>query len=136
MSKLSWKFFRMYISSDWSNEVVLPAFFLLTGLVALVGLPPAGTFLAKLTYFSLLWSNYELNQAMGLLILLIVAIFTTAISLFYYLKIPFQLYFKKSLVKSSLWSEMNSLEIYSYGFLTAILILSILFPTVLTNLWK
>ena len=114
----------------------LPAFFLLTGLVALVGLPPAGTFLAKLTYFSLLWSNYELNQAMGLLILLIVAIFTTAISLFYYLKIPFQLYFKKSLVKSSLWSEMNSLEIYSYGFLTAILILSILFPTVLTNLWK
>jgi NADH-quinone oxidoreductase subunit N len=114
----------------------LPSFFLLVGLIALLGLPPAGTFLAKLTYFSLLWSNYEINQAMGILILLIVAIFTTAISLYYYLKIPFQLYFKKSLVKSSLWSEMNSLEIYSYGFLTAILILSILFPTVLTNLWK
>jgi NADH-quinone oxidoreductase subunit N len=113
----------------------LPSFFLLVGLIALLGLPPAGTFLAKLTYFSLLWSNYEINQAMGILILLIVAIFTTAISLYYYLKIPFQLYFKKSLVKSSLWSEMNSLEIYSYGFLTAILILSILFPTVLTNLW-
>jgi len=114
----------------------LPAFFLLTGLVALVGLPPAGTFLAKLTYFSLLWSNYELNQTVGILILLIVAIFTTAISLFYYLKIPFQLYFKKSLVKSSLWSEMRPLEIGSYGFLVAILLLSILFPTVLTNLWK
>lgn len=113
----------------------LPAFFLLTGLVALVGLPPAGTFLAKLTYFSLLWSNYELNQTVGILILLIVAIFTTAISLFYYLKIPFQLYFKKSLVKSSLWSEMRPLEIGSYGFLVAILLLSILFPTVLTNLW-
>ncbi len=114
----------------------LPAFFLLTGLVALVGLPPAGTFLAKLTYFSLLWSNYELNQTVGILILLIVAIFTTAISLFYYLKIPFQLYFKKSLGKSSLWSEMRPLEIGSYGFLVAILLLSILFPTVLTNLWK
>ena len=114
----------------------LPAFFLLTGLVALVGLPPAGTFLAKLTYFSLLWSNYELNQTVGILILLIVAIFTTAISLFYYLKIPFQLYFKKSLVKSSLWLEMRPLEIGSYGFLVAILLLSILFPTVLTNLWK
>ena len=114
----------------------LPDFFLLTGLVALVGLPPAGTFLAKLTYFSLLWSNYELNQTVGILILLIVAIFTTAISLFYYLKIPFQLYFKKSLVKSSLWSEMRPLEIGSYGFLVAILLLSILFPTVLTNLWK
>lgn len=114
----------------------LPAFFLLTGFVALVGLPPAGTFLAKLTYFSLLWSNYEINQTLGILILLIVAIFTTAISLFYYLKIPFQLYFKKSLIKSSLWSEMRPLEICSYGFLTAILLLSILFPTVLTKLWK
>jgi NADH-quinone oxidoreductase subunit N len=117
-------------------EKPLPAFFLLTGLVALVGLPPAGTFIAKMTYFSLLWSNYEINPAVGLLILLVVAILVTAISLFYYLKIPFQLYFKKSTEKSDLWKELTSLEIYSYGFLTAILIASILFPAVLTNLWK
>jgi len=70
------------------------------------------------------------------LVLLIVAILVTAISLFYYLKIPFQLYFKKSTEKSDLWIELTSLEIYSYGFLTAILIASILFPAVLTNLWK
>ncbi len=114
----------------------LPSFFLLSGLIALVGLPPAGTFIAKLTYFSLLWSNYEINPAIGILVLLLVAIFTTAISLVYYLKIPFQLYFKKSTDKSSLWSEMSGLQMYSYGFLTAILLLSILFPAVLTNLWK
>lgn len=114
----------------------LPSFFLLTGLVALVGLPPAGTFIAKLTYFSLLWSSYEINPAVGTLVLLIVAIFTTAIALVYYLKIPFQMYFKKSTEKSSLWSELSGLQIYSYGFLTAILLLSILFPGVLTNLWK
>ncbi len=117
-------------------EKPLPAFFLLTGLIALVGLPPAGTFIAKITYFSLLWSNYEMTTSIGLLVLLLVAILVTAISLFYYLKIPFQLYFKKSTEKSDLWKELTSLEIYSYGFLTAILIASILFPAVLTNLWK
>ncbi len=114
----------------------LPAFFLLTGLIALVGLPPAGTFIAKITYFSLLWSNYEVSTSIGLLFLLITAILVTAISLFYYIKIPFQLYFKKSTKESELWKNVTSLEIYSYGFLTAILIASILFPTVLTNLWK
>ncbi len=114
----------------------LPAFFLLTGLIALVGLPPAGTFIAKITYFSLLWSNYEVSTSIGLLVLLITAILVTAISLFYYLKIPFQLYFKKSTKESELWKNVTSIEIYSYGFLTVILIASILFPTVLTNLWK
>ena len=118
------------------TEKPLPAFFLLTGLIALVGLPPAGTFIAKMTYFSLLWSNYEMTTSIGLLVLLLVAIIVTAISLFYYLKIPFQMYFKKSSEKSNLWKGLTSLEIYSYGFLTAILIASILFPAVLTNLWK
>jgi NADH-quinone oxidoreductase subunit N len=118
------------------SEKPLPAFFLLTGLIALVGLPPAGTFIAKMTYFSLLWSNYEITTSIGLLILLIVAILVSAISLFYYLKIPFQLYFKKSKQISDLWKELTSLEIYSYGFLTAILIASLLFPAVFTNLWK
>ncbi len=114
----------------------LPAFFLLTGLIAFVGLPPAGTFIAKMTYFSLLWSNYEISTSIGLLVLLITAILVTAISLFYYLKIPFQLYFKKTSENTPLWADLTSLEIYSYGFLTAILIASILFPTVFTNLWK
>jgi NADH-quinone oxidoreductase subunit N len=114
----------------------LPSFFLLSGLIALVGLPPAGTFIAKLTYFSLLWSNYEINPAIGLLLVLLVAIAMTAVSLVYYLKIPFQMFFKKSSNKSNIWTELTSLQIYSYGFLTLILILSILFPAVLTNLWK
>jgi NADH-quinone oxidoreductase subunit N len=114
----------------------LPAFFLLTGLVALVGLPPAGTFIAKMTYFSLLWSNYEVTTSIGLLVLLVVAIVVTPISLFFYLKIPFQLYFKKSAVKTTLWKDLTTVEIYSYGFLTLILIASILFPAAFTNLWK
>lgn len=118
------------------NSKPFPAFFLLTGLIALVGLPPAGTFIAKVTYFSLLWSNYEVTTSIGLLVLLVVALLVTAISLFYYLKIPFQLYFKKPAKKTTLWMDLTSIEIYSYGFLTLILIASILFPAVFTNLWK
>lgn len=118
------------------NSKPMPAFFLLTGLIALVGLPPAGTFIAKVTYFSLLWSNYEVTTSIGLLVLLVVALLVTAISLFYYLKIPFQLYFKKPAKKTTLWMDLTSIEIYSYGFLTLILIASILFPAVFTNLWK
>jgi NADH-quinone oxidoreductase subunit N len=122
--------------SGLGSEKPLPAFFLLSGLIALVGLPPAGTFIAKITYFSLLWSNYELSSSVGLLVLLMVAILVTAISLFYYLKIPFQMYFKKSTEKTVIWKDLSSLQIYSYGFLTAILMASILFPAVFTNLWK
>ena len=117
-------------------EKPLPSFFLLTGLVALTGLPPAGTFIAKITYFSLLWSSYENNPATWVLILLVVAVLVTAISLFYYLKIPFQMYFKKSTEKSKLWADLSFLEMCSYGFLTAILITSILFPALVSALWK
>lgn len=67
---------------------------LLLGLLALTGLPPLGTFWAKLNYFGLLWNAYQISQSKAVLALLAVAILATAVSLFYYLKIPYQLYFK------------------------------------------
>lgn len=125
--------------SAWSGQGArqpLRSFFLSTGLIALLGLPPAGTFIAKLTYFSLLWTSYESSPQVGVLGLFLVAVLTTAVSLFYYLQIPFQLYFKKTSLESPKWSEMTRLEGWSYGFLTAILIASLLFPNLVTNLWK
>lgn len=68
---------------------------LLLGFIALTGLPPLGTFWAKLNYFGLLWNAYQLNQSKAVLALLAVAILATAVSLYYYLKIPYQLYFKQ-----------------------------------------
>jgi NADH-quinone oxidoreductase subunit N len=68
----------------------------LLGFLALTGLPPLGTFWAKLNYFGLLWSTYQFTQLKSILALLIVSLFTTAVSLVFYLKIPFQLYFKEA----------------------------------------
>lgn len=67
---------------------------LLLGFIALTGLPPLGTFWAKLNYFGLLWNSYQISQSKAILSLFVVAILTTATSLFFYLKIPYQLYFK------------------------------------------
>ena len=78
---------------------------LLLGFVALIGLPPAGTFLAKITYFSLLWQSFQTHNSLSIMTLLAVAIFCTAISIYYYLKIPFRMYLKKAEV-----SEGEALE--------------------------
>lgn len=69
---------------------------LLLGFIALTGIPPLGTFWAKLNYFGLLWNSYQISQSRFILALLVVAVLTTATSLFFYLKIPYQLYFKNS----------------------------------------
>jgi NADH-quinone oxidoreductase subunit N len=63
-------------------------------MVGLVGLPPTAGFTAKLLVFSALW---EANQsaADGLLIALLgVGLLNAIVSLFYYFKIPFYLFFK------------------------------------------
>lgn len=64
-------------------------------MVALTGLPPTVGFQAKLFIFSGLWENYQAQQALPIyLYALIAAVFTTAVALFYYLRIPFFMFFK------------------------------------------
>lgn len=77
-----------------SKSQPIKSLLLLVGFIALIGLPPAGTFLAKITYFSLLWESIQAHSNMAPIALLGVAIFATALSVFYYLKIPFYIYFK------------------------------------------
>lgn len=63
-------------------------------MVALVGLPPTVGFTAKLLVFSALW---EANQSAGdglLIVLLVVGLLNAIISLFYYFKVPFYLFFR------------------------------------------
>jgi NADH-quinone oxidoreductase subunit N len=63
-------------------------------MVALVGLPPTVGFTAKLLVFSALW---EANLSAGdglLVVLLIIGLLNAIVSLFYYFKIPFYLFFK------------------------------------------
>ncbi len=72
-----------------------PAFALLTGMIALTGLPPTAGFTAKLLIFSSLWTSYQDSQSIVLLVLFGVGLINTVIALFYYLKIPYLLFLKE-----------------------------------------
>lgn len=63
-------------------------------MVALVGLPPTAGFTAKLLVFSSLWESYQSNGDQLLMILLVVGLLNAIVSLFYYFKIPFYLFFR------------------------------------------
>lgn len=65
-------------------------------MISLAGLPPLAGFFAKFNIFSTLWEGYQNSGNKGLLFLLAFALLNTAISLFFYLKIPYLMFFKKS----------------------------------------
>ncbi len=64
-------------------------------LVSLIGLPPTAGFSSKLFVFSALWNQYQLNDNIWYLALLIFGLLNTAVSLYYYVKIPYFAFFKK-----------------------------------------
>lgn len=64
-------------------------------MVALAGLPPTIGFTGKWLIFSSLWESYRAAGNTWMLVLLIGGILNAAISLAYYLKLPFLLFFKK-----------------------------------------
>jgi NADH-quinone oxidoreductase subunit N len=63
--------------------------------VSLVGLPLTAGFTAKLLVFSTLWQSNQSNNYL-LTSLFVVGLLNVVISLFYYLKIPFYLFFRSS----------------------------------------
>jgi NADH-quinone oxidoreductase subunit N len=63
-------------------------------MVALAGLPPTAGFTAKLLLFSSLWQAYDESSNGWLLAVFAVGLLNVAVSLFYYLKIPFYLFFR------------------------------------------
>jgi NADH-quinone oxidoreductase subunit N len=64
-------------------------------LISLTGLPPTAGFFAKFFVFSALWEAYQASGNQMLIIVFVLGILNTVISLFYYLKIPYYMYFKK-----------------------------------------
>ena len=68
---------------------------LLITMIALTGLPPTVGFNAKLYIFSALWESYVNDNNQFILWLFMIGLFNTVVSLFYYLKIPFLLFFKR-----------------------------------------
>lgn len=89
-------------------------------MIALTGLPPTSGFTAKLLVFSSLWETYNTTGASHLLLLLVFGLLNAVVSLFYYLKIPYQMFFKTG--------ENMEFERFSWyeNFLTGFLVLAVL----------
>ncbi len=77
-----------------SQKAPFGSLLLLVVMVALTGLPPTAGFTAKLFVFMSLWDAYGQTGESILLWLLVFALVNTLIALFYYLKIPYFVYFK------------------------------------------
>ncbi len=76
-------------------------------MLALAGLPPTVGFTAKLFVFSALWETYQTNHQSWLLVVFGVGLLNVAVSLFYYLKIPFLLFFRSG-------DELNTIRLGIY----------------------
>ena len=61
---------------------------MLVGLISLTGLPPTAGFTAKLFVFSGLWESFQISHKPILIWLFVFGLLNTAVSLFYYLRIP------------------------------------------------
>lgn len=83
-------------------------------MISLAGLPPTAGFLAKLYIFTALWENYIVTSEVVLLWVFVLGLLNLVISLFYYLKVPFIMFFKTREETAKLqlgWKEYFSLTI-------------------------
>jgi len=91
-------------------------------MIALTGLPPTAGFTAKLLLFSGVAARYSADPQPVILYLLIFAVLNAVIALAYYLKIPYQMIFRKPEIHFKGTKNIWTLE----NFLGTILVLAIL----------
>jgi NADH-quinone oxidoreductase subunit N len=83
---------------DWrgmGSQWGMYGIWLLVFLVSLIGIPPVAGFTAKLLLFSSLADQYFVTNDPVILSLLFFGLLNTAVSAFYYLRIPYYLYFSE-----------------------------------------
>jgi NADH-quinone oxidoreductase subunit N len=106
------------------NEFPLLSIMLVIIFLSLTGLPPTAGFTAKFLIFSSVWESYNNIDNQWLLYLVLFGLINTAISLFYYLKIPFYMIFRPSSRERIIVKNKLGFENYLGGILVvAILIL-------------
>ncbi|MDX2194783.1 MAG: NADH-quinone oxidoreductase subunit N [Cytophagales bacterium] len=107
--------------------------FLIIILISLTGLPPTVGFTGKFLIFSSLWEDYQTTGERIFLVVLLAAAANTVLSLFYYVKIPYYMFFKPM-------SEVHvSIKNHTYvaGAVFAIIITGLFFyPTPLIDFIK
>ncbi|HTH81941.1 MAG TPA: NADH-quinone oxidoreductase subunit N [Mucilaginibacter sp.] len=101
-------------------------------LISLTGLPVTAGFAGKLMVFSTVYGVYQQNHNVWLLLLTITGALTTVVSLFYYIKVPLNLFLKRS---DNTTEPINNSG-YIIGFaivICIILVLSGIFPDQITR---
>ncbi len=63
-------------------------------MLALIGMPPTAGFTAKLILWSKLWESIQVTNNPFVIMLLIISLLGTLMALYYYIKIPYILFFK------------------------------------------
>ena len=76
------------------KEPIMSIIFVLV-MATLIGLPPTAGFFAKIFVFTSVWQYYETIQSPILLGVICVAVAGTVASVFYYMKVPYFLFFKE-----------------------------------------
>ncbi len=99
-------------------------------LMALVGLPPTSGFSIKLTLFSEVWVNYAEGGNRVVYLFFIVGILSTAVSLFYYLRIPYYYFLKES---TEPWFAIKKHQVWVTTFFALLLLWFFIEPDIFDN---
>lgn len=87
----------------------LPGVLMVIVMISLSGLPPTAGFTAKLLLFSAVWEAFQDGESSIMLPLLLIGLLNTVASLFYYLKIPYYLFFRSPVENRNSFEEKNVL---------------------------
>ena len=102
-------------------------------LISLTGLPVTAGFTGKLLVFTAVYSSYENNHNIWLLLLLLTGAATTVIALFYYIRIPLNLFLKRSEKAFYITPVFGSIVILTIIIAISLVLLGI-FPNFLLNI--
>lgn len=111
------------------NDVLL-SIIVMVFMAALVGFPPTAGFTSKLLIFSSLWDSYQIKNSIPMLVVLIYGLLNMAVSIFYYMKVPYFMIIKKKTTYTS-WIYVSIFN-YLLPIVFAFAVLYIFFfPTVI-----
>ncbi len=101
-------------------------------LISLTGLPLTAGFYGKFLSFSAVYQVYQEGHNVWLLLLMITGAVTTVVSLFYYIKIPLNLFLRKT-DRTTGFAAANIYLLTSVAIITALVLYLGIFPDVLTK---
>lgn len=105
----------------------------ITLMMALVGFPPTIGFTAKLLVFSSLWDKYQFQDAPIFAFVVIIGLLNTAVSMVYYLKIPYYLIIKPRKQKAT-WLYVDFYKYVLVIVLAAVSVGLFFFPIAVSGL--